>query len=57
MHLMNHAARIALAGAATLSFTACADDVLTTAPSLQSVVRCFGRLGRNGFQFTRLSSS
>ena len=58
MHLMNHAARIALAGAATLSFTACADDVLTTAPSLRvpSFAASAG-LGGNGFEFTPLFSS
>jgi len=58
MHIMNHAARLALAGAATLSFTACADDALTTAPSLQvpSFAASAG-LGGNGFQFTPLSSS
>ena len=57
MHFMNHAARIALAGAATLSFAACADDV-TTAPSLQvpSFAASAG-LGGDGFQFTPLSSS
>lgn len=58
MHIMNHAARLALAGAATLTFTACADDALTTAPSLQvpSFAASAG-LGGNGFQFTPLSSS
>ena len=58
MHIMNHAARLALAGAATLSFTACADDGLTTAPSLQ--VRSFAAtagLGGKGFEFTPLPSS
>jgi hypothetical protein len=58
MHIMNHVARLTLAGAATLASTACADDAISTAPNLRvpAFVASAG-LGGNGFQFSPLSSS
>src|SRR5690349_21177359 len=57
MDVMQHAARLTLAGVATLCFTACADDVATAPrPTVNSFATSMG-LGGNGFQFTPLSSS
>ena len=57
MHVMQHAARLSLAGVATLCFTACADDVATAPrPQINSFAPAMG-LGGSGFQFTPLSSS
>ena len=58
MHVMHYAARLAVAGAATLCLNACADDAVTTAPGplVTSFASSVG-LGGSGFQFTALSSS
>ena len=57
MRVMQHAARLALAGVATLCFTACADDVTTgPRPTINSFASSVG-LGGGGFQFTALSAS
>ena len=58
MHLTHHAARLALAGVATLGFTACADEAVTTAPYTQlASFASSSSQGGNGFQFSPLSSS
>ncbi|HEY3134155.1 MAG TPA: alkaline phosphatase PhoX [Gemmatimonadaceae bacterium] len=58
MHIKHHAARVLIAGTASLCFTtACADDVATAPrPQMTSFVSSMG-LGGSGFQFTPLSSS
>jgi hypothetical protein len=55
---MHHAARLVIAGVATLTLNACADDAVTTAlhPDVASFASSVG-LGGSGFQFTALSSS
>jgi hypothetical protein len=59
MHVTHYAARLPVAIAATLCFTACADDV-PTAPHpllLSSFASASAAVGGSGFQFTPLSSS
>ena len=57
MHLTHHAARLALAGIATLGFTACSDEAVTTALHPQVPSFASSSQGGNGFQFSPLSSS
>jgi hypothetical protein len=57
MRVLQHAARLTLAGVATFCVTACADDVATAPrPQMTSFVSSMG-LGGSGFQFTPLSAS
>lgn len=59
MHISHHAARLSLGVVAGLCFTACSDQAVTTAPSLQppSLVTASRNVGEDGFRFTALSSS
>ena len=57
MRVLQHAARLTLAGVATFCFTACADDVATAPrPQMTSFASSMG-LGGSGFQFAPLSAS
>jgi hypothetical protein len=59
MHISSHAARLSLGVAAGLCFTACSDQVTSTAPDLQApfLVTASRDFGESGFHFTALSSS